>query len=125
MDGHILLALFHLLAIVPFFLYVGLQRSATPPIVYTVLLSLGVIITLYHGYKAWVRYMASSPYLYVNIIHFLYLGPLLIYIGAKGRDAPRWAYEVLLMFAFAAGGYHLYSLVQQMNNVRTDEQKSS
>jgi hypothetical protein len=45
----------------------------------------------------------------------------LIYIGAKGPDTPRWAYEVLLMFAFAAGGYHLYSLVQQMNNVRTDE----
>jgi hypothetical protein len=125
MDTHIILALFHLFLVVPFFLYVGLQRAATPPIVYTILLALGVIITLYHGYKAWVRYSASSPYLYVNIIHFLYLGPLLIYMGAKGRDTPRWAYEVLLMFAFAAGGYHLYGLVQQMNNVRTDEQKSS
>ena len=124
MDGHILLSLFHLLLIVPFFLYVGLQRSATPPIVYTFLLTLGVILTLYHGYKSWIRYTAASPYLYVNLIHFALLGPLLIYLGVKGRDAPRWAYEVLLMFAFAAGGYHLYSLVQQMNNVRTDEQKS-
>jgi hypothetical protein len=122
MDTHILLALFHILAVVPFFMYVGLQRSATPPIVYTVLLSLGVILTLYHGYKAWIRYAAASPYLYVNLIHALLIGPLLIYIGAKGRDTPRWAYEVLLMFAFAAGGYHLYNLVQQMNNVRTDEQ---
>ena len=125
MDSHIIVSLFHLLLIVPFFLYVGLQRSATPQIVYTVLLTLGVILTLYHGYKAWIRYSASSPYLYVNLIHFLYLGPLLIYMGVKGRDTPRWAYEVLLMFAFAAGGYHLYSLVQQMNNVRTDEQKAS
>lgn len=125
MDSHIILALFHLLLIVPFFLYVGLQRSATPPIVYTVLLTLGVILLLYHGYKSWIRYSAASPYLYVNLIHSVLLAPLLIYIGAKGRDAPRWAYEVLLMFAFAAGGYHLYSLVQQMNNVRTDEQKVS
>ncbi len=125
MDSHIILALFHLLLIVPFFLYVGLQRSATPPIEYTVLLTLGVILLLYHGYKSWIRYSAASPYLYVNLIHSVLLAPLLIYIGAKGRDAPRWAYEVLLMFAFAAGGYHLYSLVQQMNNVRTDEQKVS
>ena len=124
MDTHIILSLFHLFLVVPFFLYVGFQRSATPPVVYTVLLALGVIITLYHGYKSWVRYMAASPSLWVNLLHFLYVGPLLIFIGSKGRDTPRWAYEVLLMFAFAAGGYHLYSLVQQMNNVRTDEQAS-
>ena len=124
MDTHILISLFHLLFVVPFFLYVGLQRSATQEIIYTVLLTLGVIITLYHGYKSWVRYTAGSPYLYVNLIHAVLLGPLLIYMGVKGRDTPRAAYEMLLMFAFAAGGYHLYSLVQQMNNVRTDEQKS-
>lgn len=125
MDSHIVLSLFHILAVVPFFLYVGFQRSASPDTIYTVLLTLGVIITLYHGYKSWLRYSTASPYLYVNLIHFLLLGPLLIFMGVKGKDTPRWAYEVLLMFAFAAGGYHLYSLVQQMNNVRSDQQRSS
>jgi hypothetical protein len=124
MDTHILLALFHILGVVPFFLYVGFQRSAIDNIVYTVLLTLGVIITFYHGYKAWIRYSAASPYLYVNLIHLLIVGPLLIYIGAKGKDTPRYAYELLLMIAFAAGGYHLYNLVQQMNNVRSDQQGS-
>jgi hypothetical protein len=42
----------------------------------------------------------------------------LIYLGFKGMDTPRYAYELLLMIAFAAGGYHLYSLIQQMNNVK-------
>lgn len=124
MDTHIVLSLFHILAVVPFFLFVGFQRAASPDAVYTVLLTLGVILTFYHGYKSWNRYISSSPYLYVNLIHFLLLGPLLIFIGTKGKDTPRWAYEVLLMFAFAAGGYHLYSLVQQMNNVRSDQQGS-
>jgi hypothetical protein len=119
-DPHILISLFHLLFVVPFFLFVGLQQAATPDAVYTSLLVLGVIITLYHGYKSYNRWMNSSPYLWVNLIHTVLVGPLLIYIGTKGKDTPRAYYEMLLLLAFGAGGYHLYSLVQQMNNVRVD-----
>jgi hypothetical protein len=118
MDGHVILSLFHILAVVPFFLYVGLQRAALPNEVYTSLWILGSIITVYHGYKALIKYRNASPSLWVNLIHVLIVGPLLIYIGAKGKDTPRPAYEMLLMVAFAAGGYHLYSLIQQMNNVK-------
>ena len=119
-DPHILISLFHLLLVVPFFLYVGLQQAAVPEGVYTALLTLGVIITLYHGYKSYNRWVNSSPYLWVNLIHTLLVGPLLIYIGTKGKDTPRAYYEMLLLLAFGAGGYHLYSIVQQMNNVRVD-----
>jgi len=119
-DPHIIISLFHLLLVVPFFLYVGLQKSAVSDYVYTVLLVLGVIITLYHGYKSYTRWVNSSPYLWVNLIHTVLVGPLLIYIGAKGKDTPRAYYEMLLLLAFGAGGYHLYSIVEQMNNVRVD-----
>lgn len=120
MDGHVILSLFHILAVVPFFLYVGIQRAALADQVYTTLLALGAIITAYHGYKAFIKYKNASPSLWVNLIHMLVVGPLLIYIGAKGKDTPRPAYEILLMVAFAAGGYHLYSLIQQMNNVKDE-----
>ncbi len=115
-TSHLILALFHILAVVPLFLYVGIQRAATADLVYTVLLVLGFIITAYHGYKAFIRFQAGSPYLWVNLIHFLYVGPLLMYIGYKQKDTPRAGYEVLLLIAFAALGYHLYNLVQMLSN---------
>ena len=121
MDTHLILALFHLFLVVPFFLYVGLQRAATPDGVYTACLTIGVVITLYHGYKAYNRWQSSSPYLWVNLIHMLIIGPLLIYIGYKKKDTERAFYEMLLMTGFAAGGYHLYNLIQSMNNVRKDD----
>ena len=117
-TSHLILALFHILAVVPLFLYVGIQRAATADIVYTVLLVLGIIITGYHGYKAFIRFHSGSPYLWVNMIHFLYIGPLIAYIGYKQKDTPRSAYEVLLLVAFAALGYHLYNLVQMLSNHR-------
>lgn len=110
MDAHTLVNLFHILLVVPFFLYVGTQRIDIPEIIFPVLLGLGVIVTLYHGYKAAMRYAAGSSMIWVNLIHALYLGPLLMYIGYKKQETPRYAFEVLLLFAFAAGGYHLYEM---------------
>ena len=118
MDHHTILALFHIFVVVPLFLFVGLQRAAMDEWVYTLLLVLGSVILLYHGYKAYVRFMASSPLLWVNLFHVALIAPLLIYIGSKGKNTERPAYELLLMAAFSAGGYHIYSLIQQMNNVK-------
>jgi hypothetical protein len=120
MNTHIVLSLFHIFFVVPFFLYVGLQRSAVSNTIFTAILVLGIVLTLYHGYKAYVRIVNNSPYAYINLIHALLIGPLLIMIGLKGKNTETPYYEVLLMLAFAAGGYHLYSLVQQMNNLKDD-----
>jgi hypothetical protein len=54
--------------------------------------------------------MKGSGYAWVNAVHALAVGPLLIYIGSLGEEAPRPAFEGLLLFAFAAFGYHLYEL---------------
>lgn len=112
MDKHFVLSLFHLLIIVPFFLYVGVYRASTHPWVYKALLALGVILLLFHGSKFLSRLATKSDYAYINAIHALLFAPLLIYIGWHQQDTPRAAYEALLMITFAALGYHMFSLVR-------------
>jgi hypothetical protein len=111
LDVHFVLSLFHLAMVVPLFLFVGYQRSDTPQWVYLSLLSIGVVVTLYHGVRFVMRY-GRSVYAWVNALHVLLVGPLLCYIGWYGRDTPRWAYELLLILGFGAGGYHLFQLVR-------------
>jgi hypothetical protein len=116
MNPHITLSLFHILLIAPFFFYVAFQRSALPQAVYYVLLGLGILLVLYHGFKAIARLRTNSPYAWVNMIHALLVAPLLIYIGAQQRDTPRAAYEMMAMLGFAVFGYHMYSLVISINS---------
>jgi hypothetical protein len=120
MNVHVILALFHLLFVVPFFLYIGLQRSAAPNEVFTTLLVLGIVVTVYHGYKAYIRYVNSSPMFWISAIHFFLIGPLLITIGMKGKNTETPYYELLLIAAFGAGGYHLYGLIHEMNNLKDE-----
>jgi hypothetical protein len=110
MDKAIFLNLFHILLIAPFFIYVGVMKSATPPAVYTTLLVLGVILVLYHGYKFIDRLYKGSSYAWVNGVHALIVGPLLFYIGLNGVETGRPYYEGLLLVAFGALGYHLYEM---------------
>lgn len=122
MDSHLLVSLFHIFAVVPLFLYVALSRSDTASGVYTFLLILGAIILLYHGYKAWRRMLAGSSAVWINFIHVFYIAPLILYIGYKGKDTPRYVYELLALVAFAALGYHTYRMIVAMN-VLLDEKK--
>lgn len=116
MNTHVALSLFHILLIAPFFFYVAFQRSALPQAVYYILLGLGLLLILYHGFKAVARLRTNSPYAWVNLIHALIVGPLLLYIGAQQRDTPRAAYEMTAMLGFAVFGYHMYSLVISINS---------
>lgn len=110
MESRIYLNLFHILLIAPFFIYVGVMKSAVPAAVYTTLIVLGAILVLYHGYKFVNRLMKGSSYAWVNAVHALLVGPLLLYIGLHGAETERPYYEALLLFAFAAFGYHLYEM---------------
>ena len=114
MDSHIIVSLFHIFLVVPFFLYVAFQRNNNPVPVYYSLIVLAVILFLYHGYKAYVRLGAKSPYAWVNIIHMAIIAPLLFYIGLKKKETPRSSYEILAMVGFSALGYHMYSIVRTM-----------
>jgi len=109
------LSIMHIVVIVPLFLYVGFKRANTPQWLYTGLLAIGSIILLYHGYRLIVRLKSNSSYAWVNAFHIILVAPLLLYIGYHGKETPRSSYELLLMLGFAAAGYHLFSLVKQID----------
>ena len=123
MASHIPINLFHVLVVAPFFIYVAIMRGQLVPWIFQILIGLGLLVLVYHAYKTAVRWNASSTSVWINIIHVVLVAPLLLYIGANAYDTPRWAYELLAMEGFAAGGYHLYSMVieiQDMNQVKSD-----
>jgi hypothetical protein len=105
-----LVAIFHIVAVVPLFLYVGFSRAATVDWVYTLMFALGIIILGYHSFKAILKYMNKSMGIWVNLIHIFIIAPLILWIGYNGKKTMRPFYEMLLMVGFAALGYHLYNL---------------
>jgi len=109
-DAHMILSLFHLAFVVPLFLFVGFQRSDTPRWVYLSLLSIGVLILVYHAVRLVQR--IGTHMAWIHILHVVLIAPVLILLGWRGRDAPRWLYEVMLLLGFGAGGYHLLHLVR-------------
>ena len=111
MDARMMVSLFHMAMVVPLFLFVGYQRSDTPRWIYISLLSIGLVVLLYHAVRLVQRYGRSS-FVWVHVLHVFIVAPLLCYIGWHGRDTPRWAYEVILLLGFGAGGYHLFQFVK-------------
>ena len=112
---HEVVAAIHLLIIVPLFLFVGMRRANVPEEIYKVLLIFGAVVLGYHLYKWSVKYNAGVSGQWVNALHALVIGPLLIYIGANKKDTPRFAYEGLLLAGFAALGYHLKTMIEALN----------
>jgi hypothetical protein len=111
MDAYFLVAIFHVAVIVPLLLWVGFNRAATPEWLYSVLFGTGILVLVYHSYKAISRLIAASPVVWINLIHVLLVAPLLIWIGYYAKRTERPAYDMLLIAAFGAFGYHLYKLV--------------
>lgn len=120
MDKHILLAIFHIFLVAPLFLMVGYMRANTPIWLYWTMLVLGILIFVYHAYRAFVRYSMRSSYLWVNLLHIFYVAPLLMYIGYYKKDSVQYSYELLLMVGFAALGYHLFSLVRSIQTIEIE-----
>jgi hypothetical protein len=115
LDNRFWLAIFHLIIVVPLFLYIGFTRADSAHWIYLSLLTIGAIILVYHGFKLIVRLKNRSGYAWVNALHVLAVAPLLLYIGYHKKETPRFAYELLLMLGFAAGGYHLFSIIKQLD----------
>jgi hypothetical protein len=113
------LYIFHILVVFPLLFYVAFFRGLVPLWVYHGLTILGLVIIVYHMYKAFVRWKSHSPFLWVNIMHILFVGPLLVYIGKNDYTTPKWAFEVLALAAFAALGYNLYQIVLEVGNLQT------
>jgi len=107
-----ILSLLHLLVIVPFLLYVGLMREQLPETLYKGIFGLGAFVLIYQIYKAYLKIVdGKSPW--INYIHIFLLAPLLLIIGYYGKNTNRKYFEMLLMCAFAAGGYHALSMIRE------------
>jgi hypothetical protein len=121
MDPHFIIALFHILVVVPFLGYIFVQRAATPEYIYNILFFVGIFVLVYHFYKAVLRIKSQSSALWISLIHVLLFAPLMIYIGYKSKKTPRYAYELLGLTTFSALGYHLYSIVLMTQVISVDE----
>lgn len=109
MKPETLVHLFHILIVGGLFLYVGIKRDKISSYMYPILLGLGIIIILYHSYKTY-NYIKADKLYWVNLIHILLVGPLLVYIGYNRENTKRKYFELLLILGFAAIGYHGYYL---------------
>jgi hypothetical protein len=103
---------FHVLVVGILFLYVGIKRAdiPKPEITFKVLLGLGAVVTAFHLYRATTKESFAAAW--VNLIHILLVGPLLMYIGWMGAETPRKFFELLMMLGFASIGYHGYYVLQ-------------
>jgi len=110
MSTESIVHLFHILIVGSLFLYVGIQRTAIPTMLFPILFWLGIIIIFYHIFKVY-TYIKQGKGYWVNLIHILLVGPLLIYIGYNREKTARLYFELLLMLGFSAIGYHGYYML--------------
>ena len=110
MNSHLIYYLFHLIFVVPLFLYIGFKRESVPEPLFWGIGMLALGIFGYHAYRAYTKLSAGSS-AWVNWIHILLVVPLLTVIAVQRKNTPRKYFELLLMLGFAAAGYHAYYLV--------------
>jgi Na+-transporting methylmalonyl-CoA/oxaloacetate decarboxylase beta subunit len=103
-----LINIFHILFVGSFFLYLGIKRTNLPDIIYPILIFFGIILILHHAYKAY-----KTKGNIINLIHVIFIGPLLIYIGIQKKKTPIICFDILILLAFASIGYHSYKLLQK------------
>jgi len=101
-----ILHLLHLLILGPLLLYIGLGY----PIPSWVLITVGILIILYQGYKVVAHYRQQEA-IWVNLFHVLIVGPALL---AYGITEERFLKELIFMLGFAAIGYHGYYLFESI-----------
>ena len=104
---HLFVHLFHIILVGGLFLYVAIKRETAPKYIFNLLLILGIVIILYHSYKVYSK-LKQNKNPWVNLFHIFIVAPLIIYIGYYGSETKRLYFELLLMLAFAAIGYHTY-----------------
>ena len=122
--SHIALSILHIAVISPALLYVAIMRGQLSPWIFSLLSGVAIVIFVYHGYKAFIKWKAQSPSLWINLIHILFVAPLLLFIGSKGYDTPRWAFELLAMLGFASLGYHIYSIINMIHEMAPSAKKN-
>jgi len=120
----IALYLFHICVVFPLFMYLSVYRGFVPLWIYQCVVILGILLLLYHLYLVITKWKAHSPSVWVNIIHVVFIAPLLIYIGKNAYDTPAYAFELLTILAFSALGYNLYQIVLLVQNLKSSDPRT-
>ena len=99
----------HILVFSTFLGYVGIVQSNMPQFMYIIILSIGVLMVLYHIYKSFFKKDA-----WINYIHIFIVGPVLVYIGLYKNKTPHKIFDIVLMLAFASLGFHAYEMIRYL-----------
>jgi hypothetical protein len=94
-------SLFHVLFTGPMLLYLG-KVKPQDPIIYHIVLALGIALGLYFAYKIVIK-NNRSPWI---ILHLLLFVPLLVWIGLLKTAAPPFLFSLCVALGCAAIGYH-------------------
>jgi len=97
--------LFHVLFVGPLFLYIGFARNTVPAIVFDLVGVLGLLVLVYHLYRAYER-LKNNQSAWINWIHIFLVVPLLLILAYLKKDAAPRYFEMCLLLGFAALGYH-------------------
>jgi len=89
----------HILLVAPWLMYVGFvlpgqtsTRQKQQQFLYTLTLALGVLVLLWHAWKAFALFTSQSAAVgraLFYLVHAVAFAPLLIYVGVKGPAAAK------------------------------------
>ena len=116
--------LLHVLIVNPILIYVGLYARKSNPMVYPLLLGVGLIGLLYHAGRMFVsREVTNCPeekkhqvktelsYLKsIYIMHVIAVVPLFLYVGIKGNNSDIRIFPILLAMGIISDLYHVFRL---------------
>ena len=115
MNNLIYLYLFHLFVIAPLFIFVGYNKKNINHYIFLSLLILGIINLIYHLYLLFNIYNKHKIISHINIMHILFVAPLLIYIGYLKNDTPSIYLDYLLILGSGLTLYFIYKLFKIYN----------
>ena len=103
-----LISLFHIFIVAPLLIYVGVKQNLSRTF-YQFLYYLGIGVILFHLFKS----IKKLPrFAYINYLHVLLFGPLLIYIGYHERNTPLIMYDVIEFLGVLALFYHGIKIIK-------------
>ena len=101
-----LISLFHIFIVAPLLIYVGVKQNLSHTF-YQFLYYLGIGIILLHLFKSIKKLPRVA---YINYLHVLLFGPLLVYVGYHERNTPWFVYDIIEFIGVLALFYHLIKL---------------
>jgi hypothetical protein len=111
LDKHTLISLFHVLFVGPLLLYVGMSKGDLSNVALWSILVVGIGVGLFHLSKVITLGLTRG---WIYALHAFIFAPLIVYVGALGKNSFIAAFSVLKMLAFATIGYHGLYLFQQL-----------